>query len=83
MASALLAAAVPIVLLFKSLLAAGVKLPTASDLLGVHDGGAILPGFGPPTESGVREIPDVRPDGPSPSNPALARRLLEALCDSL
>ncbi len=56
--------------------AAGVRLPAASDLRGVHDGGSIVPFL----LTGVREgPPGVRL---RPSSPALARRLLEASFDS-
>lgn len=84
-ASALLMAAVPRVLRSSNRRAAGVKLPGASERRGVHEGGGILPfprvPFVPPP--GVAMIPGVRPSCPSPSNPALARKLFDALLESL
>jgi len=77
MASARFAAAAPIVLRSKSLLAAGVKFPAASDRRGVHEGGGILP-FLVGTE-----IPGGRPCCPKPNKPAFARKLLDALFDNL
>jgi len=62
--------------LFKSLLAAGVNPPVASALLGVHVGGPIVP-FNL-VIVGVREIPGVLP----PNNSAFALKLLEALEDN-
>lgn len=82
MASALLTAAVPIVLLSSSRLAAGVRLPAASDRRGVHEGGAIFP-FLPPLGPGVLCIPGVRPIWPRPIKPALVRKLFDALFESL
>lgn len=74
MASALRAAAVPMVDLSRSRFAAGVSPPSA--LLGVHEGGAIDPFVAlPPT--GVRDMPDI------PSRPAFARRLFDAFVESL
>jgi len=75
-ASALLAAAVPIAVLSSSLFPAGVSAPTASALLGVHVGGGIAP-FVTLLFPGVRDIPG------KPRSPALARRLFEALFESL
>lgn len=80
-ASALFTAAVPNVLLSRSRLAAGVRLPGAFDRRGVHEGGAMFPFLG--VAPGVLETPGVRPTEPSPSKPALTRKLLEALFESL
>jgi hypothetical protein len=79
MASALRAAAVPIVVLSNSLFAAGVKLPGISALRGVQDGGAIDPSPFLLVPAGVLEMLF----GPSPSNPAFVRRLFDALFDNL
>ena len=64
------------IVLFKSLLAAGVNPPTASALFGVQVGGPIAP-FDLLRVS-VRDLPGVRP----PSNSAFALRLREALEDN-
>jgi len=70
-ASALLDAAVPIVVRSSSLFAAGVSAPDASARRGVHEGGGISPFLRA---------------WPGPSKVAFARRLLaaedESLCDS-
>lgn len=79
-ASALFTAAVPIVLRSSSLRAAGVRLPAASERRGVHDGGAILPFFTALLLPGVLDMPI---PGVRPSNPALVRRLFDALLESL
>lgn len=81
MASALLAAAVPMVVLSNNLFAAGVKLPGTSALREVHEGGGIGPPPILPVPTCVLETPGVF--GPSPSNPAFPRRLFDALLDSL
>jgi hypothetical protein len=81
MASALLTAAVPIVVLSNNLFAAGVKLPGASALCGVHEGGGIDPIPFLPVPAGVFDAPDIF--GARPSKPAFARRLFEALLDNL
>lgn len=73
-ASALLVAAVPIVVLSSNLLAAGVRPPTASALRGVHDGGGINPFL---VLTGVLDIPG------SPSKPAFARKFFAAFEDNL
>lgn len=69
-ASARRVAATPIVVLCKSLCAAGVRLPEASDRLGVQDGGAIEP---------LDFVPGVLP----PNISAFARKLFAALEDNL
>ena len=79
-ACARLTAAVPIAVRSNNRLAAGVKLPAASALLGVQDGGGIDPFL-----AGVAmlfKFFGVRAVGP-PSNIAFARRLLAALAESL
>lgn len=73
-ASARLDARAPIVVLSNNRLAAGVRFPAASDRLGVHDGGGIDP-FRP----GIGVRPGVR----TPNSVAFARKLLEALLESL
>lgn len=78
-ASALLAAAVPIVVLSNNLFAAGVKLPGASALRGVQLGGPIEPDFEELPRAGVRPIIGVGP----PRRIAFARRLFEACEDNL
>lgn len=75
-ASALRAAAVPIVDLSSNLFAAGVSPPIASALRGVHEGGGIELFLALPL-AGVREIPG------RPNSPALARKLLAAFVESL
>ena len=67
-----------LVVLSSSRRAAGVRFSAASDFRGVHDGGSMSP-FRP---DGVA-IPGVRPSCPKPKSPALARRLFDALFDSL
>jgi hypothetical protein len=77
MTSALLLAAVPIVVLCKSRRAAGVKFPEASARRGVDDGGAMLP-FLPNKETfAVFKRLD------EPSMSALTRKLFDALSASL
>jgi len=78
-ASALLAAAVPKVVLSNNLFAAGVRLPGASALRGVQLGGPIDPGFEEPPRAGVR--PNIGVE--LPRRPAFARRLFDALADNL
>jgi hypothetical protein len=78
-ASALLVAAVPIVVLSNNLFPAGVKLPGASALRGVQLGGPIEPNFEEPPRAGVRPMSGVVP----PSRTAFARRLFEACADNL
>jgi hypothetical protein len=78
-ASALLAAAVPIVVLSNNLFPAGVRLPGASALRGVQLGGPIEPGFEELPRVGVRPIIGVGP----PRRTAFARRLFEACADNL
>jgi hypothetical protein len=85
-ASALLIAAVPRVLRSNNRRAAGVRLPAASERRGVHEGGGIpsfllVPLVPPPGVLAM--IPGVRPSCPSPSSPALARKLFDALLESL
>jgi len=75
MASALLAAAVPIVDRSKSLFAAGVRFPSVR--LGVHVGGPI-DWFLLDPAAGV-EIPGVLPC----NSTAFARKLFDALADNL
>jgi hypothetical protein len=85
-ASALFIAAVPSVLRSSNRRAAGVRLPAASERRGVHEGGGILPfPLVPliPPPGVLAMIPGVRPSCPSPSSPALARKLFEALWESL
>jgi hypothetical protein len=78
-ASALLAAAVPMVVLSSNLFAAGVRLPGASALRGVQLGGPIEPDFEGAPRVGVRPNIGVEP----PRRPAFARRFFEAVADSL
>ena len=78
MASARLLAAVPSVVLWSSLRAAGVKFPAASERRGVILGGAIVPFF---PESGVFANRSPRIAGLNIS--LLARRLRDALSESL
>lgn len=80
--SALLDAAVPIAVRSSSLLAAGVRPPTASAFLGVQDGGGIDPLFpvpdpDPRSEPGVLTIPGTF------NNSAFALRLFAAFAESL
>ena len=76
-ASARLEAAVPIVVLFSSCLAAGVSDPGASDLRGVNDGGSIGP------LRLVLASKDCLTIGTLLRRFALARRLLAASLESL
>lgn len=75
-ASALLAAAVPMVDLSSSLLAAGVNAPWAPDLRGVHEGGGMAL-FRELELADAREIPGTL------RSPALARKLFAAFVDNL
>ena len=84
--SALLIAAVPKVLRSSNRRAAGVRLPAASERRGVHEGGGIPPfALVPliPLPGVLGMMPGVRPSCPSPSSPALARKLFDALLESL
>ena len=78
-ASVRLAAEAPIAVRSKSRLAAGVKLPAASARRGVHEGGSISPLF-PVRALAVLDWPM---PGVRPNRPALARRLFDALFESL
>lgn len=79
MASALLLAAVPSVVLWSNRRAAGVRLPAASARRGVHDGGAMFPFF--PDSDDLRLVRGPRLVDLSIS--AFKRKLLEALSESL
>lgn len=80
-ASALRVAAALSAVRSSSLLAAGVRLPAASERRGVHDGGAMFPFFPAGVLSAL--MPYDLPACPKPSNSALVRRLFEALLESL
>lgn len=65
------------IVLFNSLLAAGVRFPAASALFGVHVGGPMFPLV---RSDGVRETPGILPP---PNKIAFARRFFEAFAESL
>lgn len=66
------------IVLFNNLFAAGVRLPTASALFGVHVGGPMSPRVR--SDNDGRETPGIFPP---PNRIAFARRLFEAFAESL
>lgn len=80
-ASARREAAVPIVERSSSLLAAGVSAPSA--LRGVHDGGGMEPFLADPATILLRTLDGVRRPGIPPRSSAFARRLFDAVFESL